>query len=114
MAAARSLVGWRGVAYKVALDQMLLMPPLTVAFFMGMGMMEAKTMAESYARLETCFVPCVGAAVLFWVPTHIITFSSVPVAWRITWVSTAAVSWTVFMSYMNASEQRRELEEASG
>ena len=70
--------------------------------------MEQRSLAESYARLEACFVPCVAAAVCFWVPTHCITFSSVPVAWRITWVSTAAVSWTIFMSWMNAAETRRQ------
>ena len=72
------------------------------------------SLSESYTRLEACFVPCVSAAVCFWIPVHTITFSSVPVPWRITWVSTAAVSWTVFMSYMNAAQTRREEEARRG
>ena len=40
---------------------------------------------------------------------HLLTFSVIPVRWRVAWTSTASVLWTMYMSMSNESLRREEI-----
>ena len=43
---------------------------------------------------------------MVWVPAHLLTFSVVPPAFRIAWVSTVHVVWNAFVSGLNEQARR--------
>lgn len=113
------LSGPLAVAFKVSCDQALLNPTVTTCFFASQGAMEGVPWGEVADRVRLGFWPTVTAAFQYWVFAHAITFSVVPVPFRIAWTSSAAVVWTAYLSHTNqglkeAHAEAEAAEDASG
>ena len=100
--------GIAGVAARVAADQGLLMPPSLVAFFVSQGCMEGLSAIESVHRARESFLPAASKALPYWCAVHSLTFSVVPVQYRMAWASLCAVGWNAMMSNENQAAKLRE------
>jgi hypothetical protein len=96
-----ALSGARGVAFKVALDQILLNPTMTVYFFMSQSILESVSFDAAWSRTKEGWWPTVCAGCQYYCVVHTGTFGFIPVKYRIAWASGAAIVWTAYMSHSN-------------
>jgi protein Mpv17 len=95
-----------GIIAKVLSDQILLMPPSVVAFFLTQGLLEGNSLDDSLIRVEKNTIPTILAALPFWLSVHTVTFGVLPPYARIAWASSAAVFWNAYMSSVNQTAIR--------
>lgn len=105
IASRAGLTGAKSVAFRILLDQFILLPTFTIIFFVSQGLLEGLDLAACFARTAEGFLPMVIRGSPFWGCTHIVTFGVMRPRYRVAWVSTAAVVWTAYMSYANAHLQ---------
>jgi protein Mpv17 len=95
--------GWRGVAVKVAIDQLLYASPMTMSFFVTDALLEGCSPQEAWDR---------GAAIIWdvtkmtwsvWPFVQMFNFAVVPMQHRVVFVSVVATVWSVYLSLMNES-----------
>ena len=60
------------------------------------------------SRMKTGFLPMIAAGLMVFVPVHMLTFSVVPVNYRVAWTSMVSVLWTAYMSCSNEDLRRKE------
>ncbi len=106
-ALALKLSGPRAIAFKVACDQTLLLPSLTVVFFVVQGLLEGNSVRASLERARVEFWPTVQAGVPFWTTVHVGTFGFIPANYRIPYTSLASVMWTSIISHKNQACRNR-------
>jgi protein Mpv17 len=129
----------KGVATKVALDQLVWTPPSMTAFYMWMAFFEPPErfvtsitpairpsvssfpgvdftqLEQKYShginRVRDCLWPTLQVNWPFWSSVGCITFGLIPPKHRILWVSTLQVGWNAFLSNLN---QRARLKRGAG
>lgn len=103
-AAARlQLSSIRAVLFKVAADQVVLMPGFVVIFFMSQSLLEGESVARAVERTEDGFIPMVCSAFQFYSVAHLVTFGVVPTGLRVAWANAVGTVWTAYLSYSNES-----------
>ena len=102
-----SLTSLRAVAFKVVLDQALIMPPSVAFFFLSQSLLEGETMASALERTSTGFFPLASDCFMYYSMVHCVTFGAVPPSLRILWVSMAGAVWTAYTSFSNQDLKRR-------
>ncbi|KAG0692743.1 Mpv17-like protein 2 [Chionoecetes opilio] len=85
---------------KIMADQFLAAPFFAVTFFMGAGLLEGLTPAESWSEFKAKFPAVYAFDWLIWPPTQAINFYFVPAPYRVLYVNVITVIWDVFLSYM--------------
>ncbi|XP_038067881.1 mpv17-like protein 2 isoform X2 [Patiria miniata] len=93
----------RTVAKKILLDELIASPVMTSTFFVGMGLLEGKTLAESVDVLKKKFLTVYMVDILVWPPIQAINFFLVPPQLRVIYVNVFILLWDVFLSFMNHS-----------
>ena len=100
----------RGAVLRALTDQIVLMPPSLVSFFVAQGLLEGLSIDDSFARVTDSFVPTAQIALPFWTFVHTITFSAFPTHLRMPFAQCAAVIWNALASEQNQIARRRERE----
>ncbi|RKP03128.1 hypothetical protein CXG81DRAFT_9969 [Caulochytrium protostelioides] len=104
--------GPRAVVRKVFLDQTLCAPVMTAAFFVAIGAMEqwqAAVSAHRLAQAADLWWPTLCANWLVWPAALAINFAFVPLAARVGFSNAIGLGWTIYLSWVNASEERAEV-----
>ena len=105
-----SLGGARGVALKIAIDQLLFTPPLTFGFFAWQHLLSA---AEPSAFGAAEFAsnnlwPTLRINWVYWSLVHTITFACVPLQYRVAFVALKNFFWGGYLSWAARSECAEE------
>jgi Mpv17 / PMP22 family len=101
------------VAKKVALDQLVMGPPMLAAFLGAHSMVvEEKTFGEAVQRIKDDFLPTKGLSMAFWPGFHMLNFKYVPFHLRIPAGNVAGLGWTAFMSGFLSEDEEDAAEEA--
>jgi protein Mpv17 len=101
-AALDRLIQWRGssaVALKIAVDQLIFTPPLTVGFFLFQELASGGGAASAVEAAATETVPTLLYNWTFWSVAHVITFTFVPLEHRVAWVALKNFTWSGFLSW---------------
>lgn len=93
--------GWRGVAAKVAVDQIIFQPPMLMIFYGSLATLEGRPLRDAVDRAEKMLLPTLQLNVPFWTTVHCLTFSVIPVQYRVAWVSLIQCGWSAVMSGLN-------------
>lgn len=93
--------GAKGVALKVVADQLVLQPPMLCLFYFTMTVFEGRPVSEGADRAADMLVPTLKLNIPFWTTVHLVTFSMIPAAYRVAWVSVIQCGWTSVMSHLN-------------
>ena len=107
----------RAVVFKTLLDQLVWTPPSLSLFYVTMARLEGQPLATGVDRARRMLWPTLRVNWPFWCCVHVLTFSVVPPALRMAWVSTVQVGWNAFVSGLNETARLRESaesEQASG
>lgn len=96
----------RTVAAKTVLDQLVWTPPSLSLFYVTMAALEGRSLADGVARARRMLWPTLQVNWPVWSCVHLLTFSVVPPAFRIAWVSTVHVVWNAFVSGLNEQARR--------
>ncbi|XP_022097145.1 mpv17-like protein 2 isoform X2 [Acanthaster planci] len=91
----------RTVAKKILLDELIASPVMTSTFFVGMGLLEGKTLADSIDVLKKKFLTVYMVDIAVWPPVQAINFFLVPPQLRVIYVNVFILLWDVFLSFMN-------------
>jgi protein Mpv17 len=112
-----TVVSVRTVVTKVAMEQVIWGPPALGMFYVVMSCLEGNSPQHGYERAKALIVETIKMSVCFWTPMQLVTFSVVPMQYRVLWVSILQVGWNAWLSAMNQNEKVRQLklsvEEAS-
>lgn len=85
------------IVAKMACDQLLMTPLLTLAFFMGMKTMEGAP-EQAIPTVKEKLWPSLKANWVVWPVLHIINFAFIPTSQRILYCNVMAIFWTAYMS----------------
>ena len=94
-------VGARGVALKVAADQLLYTPPLTAGFFVWTHALSGSSLAGACAASADKTPPTLKVNWCYWSIVHVATFTLVPQAYRVLFVAGKNFLWAGFLSMVS-------------
>eukprot|EP01043_Picozoa_sp_COSAG02_P044264 COSAG02_NODE_3938_length_6013_cov_109.379270_5_plen_233_part_00 len=97
------LVGTRMVATKLFVDLVMMGPSITVSFFLWLQMRETGDFEGSMAATKEKLWPALVLGWLYWLPMHTLTYSVVPLRYRLFWVNFGSIWWGAGLSTLNAS-----------
>ncbi|KAK9904900.1 hypothetical protein WJX75_005127 [Coccomyxa subellipsoidea] len=97
------------VVSKIGIDQTIMAPLGTVAFFSAMKTMERKP-RESLQMVKEKTWPTVAAGWQLWIPAHAINFGFVPSSMRVLYVNVVAIAWTYILSQAAAGGNEDRVE----
>lgn len=96
------LVGTRMVATKLFVDLLVMGPSITVTFFLWLQMCNTGDLGGSIAATREKLWPALVLGWVYWLPMHSLTYSIVPLQYRLFWVNFASVWWGAGLSTLNA------------
>ncbi|KAK3090019.1 hypothetical protein FSP39_008579 [Pinctada imbricata] len=92
--------GPKVVLKKIAVDQIMFTPVITVLFFGGMGLLEGRGLAGAVSEVHDNFLAVYSVDCCVWPPAQYINFHFIPARFRLVYVSTLTLCWNTFLSYM--------------
>lgn len=92
--------GVRGLGLKLLLDQGVFTPPLTVVYFMYQHILRGDSFQESFAAVRRQLMPTLKVNWCYWSAAHVITFTLIPLEYRVLFVSFKNFLWAGFLSYI--------------
>ncbi|XP_064607347.1 mpv17-like protein 2 [Liolophura sinensis] len=92
--------GVKVVIKKIACDQAVAAPFFCSAFFMGMGLMEGKSLDGCIEEVKDKFITVYMVDWCVWPPAQFINFYFLPTQARVVYVSTITLCWNAFLSWM--------------
>ena len=96
------LVGTRMVATKLFVDLVMMGPSITVTFFLWSQMCDTGDLGGSIAATKEKIWPALVLGWVYWLPMHTLTYSIVPLRYRLLWVNFASIWWGAGLSTLNA------------
>ncbi|CAL8464552.1 g4087 [Coccomyxa elongata] len=97
------------VVSKIGIDQSIMAPLGTVAFFAAMKTMELKP-SESLEAIKERTWPTVSAGWQLWIPAHAINFGFIAPSMRVLYVNVVAIAWTYILSKAAAGNGEESVE----
>lgn len=94
--------GRAAVAKKIALDQLVFTPPVTLAFFSAMQCMEGRPAGEALRASAAKVPPTLAVNWTVWPLIHVGTFGFVPLPYRVLFINFANIGWSTFLSVMSS------------
>ncbi|PRW57029.1 hypothetical protein C2E21_4128 [Chlorella sorokiniana] len=88
----------KAVLIKMALDQLLYGPIMTLVFFAFLKTLEGRPDLILHT-IETKLWPVLAANYALWPIAHLINFKYVPTDWRILFNNVVALGWTTYLSF---------------
>jgi hypothetical protein len=95
-----------GLIFRVALDALIFSPFTVFGYFTIRTLLEGKGYPAIRAKLERAWRKAVLAAWSFWPAVNVITFSLIPLPFRVLYVNIMALLWTGYMSYVNTQKEQ--------
>jgi len=111
------LIGWampgvgKGIMHamkKSVIEQILYSPGAICAFFVGMTLLEGKTLEDAKKEIALKFFPTYKANLCFWPFVQTLNFRFVPVRNRVSVSATASFFWAIVLSYMKQLEEKKD------
>jgi len=96
------------IVKKVLADQLVAAPSLLAGFFLGMGMLEGKSLALCVNELKEKFLFVFMIDCTFWPPLQVINFCFLPPHLRVLYVSSMVFFWDTFLSYAKHKDLNKE------
>jgi len=87
------------IGKKILADQLIASPLGSGSFFLGLGLLEGKTLLQSWEEFSNKFIMVYLMDWAVWPPAQLINFLLIPSAYRVLYVNTVTLAWNVFMSY---------------
>ncbi|KAK9475368.1 uncharacterized protein V1510DRAFT_427718 [Dipodascopsis tothii] len=101
---------------RMTADQTIFAPNGIAAFYVGMGLLEAKSWDEIKQDLSDKWYPTMVGNYVVWPAVQIINFRFIPLAYRLLFVNSVSIGWNAFMSFINSEpdvgEALHKIEEA--
>lgn len=94
--------GRAAVVKKIALDQLVFTPPVTLAFFSVMQCMEGESVDTAVQSSVAKVPPTLAVNWTVWPLIHVCTFGFVPLQYRILFINFANIGWSAFLSIMSS------------
>jgi len=93
---------------KIAIDQLLWTPPLTICFFSTMKVLEFYSdptlMNMIQMEIEGKLWTSLKTGWTVWPLIHLVTFTVIPLRHRILWISTANLGWSTFWCWLSQQD----------
>lgn len=91
------------VVKKIALDQLVFTPPVTLAFFSAVQCMEGQSVGDAVQSSVGKVPPTLAVNWTVWPLIHVCTFGFVPLQYRILFINFMNIGWSTFLSIMSSS-----------
>ncbi|KAG6598128.1 SYM1 protein [Phytophthora cinnamomi] len=98
--------GAAAVAKKIAADQLVFSPPLSLAFFTYAGCSEGKPLRDTVDTAVAKLPPTLAVNWTVWPLVHVCTFGFVPLQYRILFINVVNVGWSAFLSRMASKDEQ--------
>ncbi|XP_017006638.2 mpv17-like protein [Drosophila takahashii] len=92
---------------KAITEQLSYGPFACVSFFMGMSLLEQKTISQAVDETKEKALPTYKVGVCIWPFLQTINFSLVPEHNRVVFVSICSLMWTIFLAYMKTRHEEQ-------
>jgi hypothetical protein len=92
------------VVKKIAADQLIFSPPLSLAFFTYAGCSEGKPLRETVETAVAKLPPTLAVNWTVWPLVHVCTFGFVPLQYRIMFINVVNIGWSAFLSRMASKD----------
>uniref|UniRef100_A0A1A9X1D3 Mpv17-like protein n=1 Tax=Glossina brevipalpis TaxID=37001 RepID=A0A1A9X1D3_9MUSC len=89
---------------KALIEQISYGPFSCVSFFVGMSLLEGKTVQDAIEEAKHKFWPTYRVGMCIWPILQTVNFSMVPEKNRIVFVSICSLLWTTFLAFMKRAE----------
>ncbi|KAG7154318.1 mpv17-like protein 2 [Homarus americanus] len=90
---------------KIMADQFIGAPLFAVIFFLGAGLLEGRTLNESWQEFKEKFPTVYAFDWFIWPPSQAINFYFVPTQYRVLYINGVTVVWDIFLSHMKHMDQ---------
>ncbi|KAJ7293357.1 hypothetical protein C8J57DRAFT_1457535 [Mycena rebaudengoi] len=101
-------VSVKALSKRVACDQIVMAPIGIVAFLGSMGIMEGRNPTQISKKYKDLFMPTLLTNWGVWPIAQLVNFRFMPLAYRVPFQSTCGVFWTLYLSTVNAREDRKQ------
>jgi protein Mpv17 len=89
---------FKAVVTKIAFDQFLFTPPMTVLFFTYMSLASGAGLNAAIRSVRMELFPTLKVNWVVWPIAHTVTFGVIPLEFRVLFVSAIAIFWACFLS----------------
>lgn len=98
------LGGALGIITKIAVDQLLFTPPLTFGYFVFQHLLSAPSpsLADASTSAAGAVWPVLKVNWVYWSLVHVVTFSMVPLSYRVGFVAVKNFFWGAYLSMVGA------------
>ncbi|KAJ6519602.1 hypothetical protein C8R45DRAFT_952056 [Mycena sanguinolenta] len=98
----------KALAKRVAADQIVMAPIGLVAFIGSMGVLEGRTRPQISQKYHDLFMPTLRTNWSVWPFLQFVNFRYMPLPYRVPFQSTCGVFWTLYLSTVNARDERKQ------
>jgi len=92
------------VGMKLFLDQLFFECFMICTFFSSIDLLEGRSASESMENVKEKFLPTFKDSMKVWPAAQLINFALIPLHWQNLWISTVAVFWSAYVSYIQHTE----------
>lgn len=96
--------GAASIVKKIAADQLIFSPPLSLAFFTYAGCSEGKPLRDTMETALAKLPPTLAVNWTVWPLVHVGTFGFVPLQYRILFINVVNIGWSAFLSRMASND----------
>ncbi|KAJ6509310.1 hypothetical protein C8R47DRAFT_17869 [Mycena vitilis] len=101
-------VSVKALAKRVAADQIVMAPIGLVAFIGSMGVLEGRSRTQIAQKYSDLFMPTLATNWTVWPFVQFVNFRFMPLPYRVPFQSACGVFWTLYLSTVNAREDRKQ------
>ena len=94
--------GVRGLAQKMAIEEFLVVPPLHAGFFLSDAKLQGRSNSDALASVRENFWDAFLSGLAFWPLVQVVTYTKMPVRYRLLWVNVCQVGWSAWVSFLAA------------